>query len=750
MSGDMDEIVQEFLVESYEALDRLDGDLLALERDPGSNEVLASIFRVMHTIKGTCGFLGFHKVERVAHAAESLLGALRDGSLGATPAIASALLATGDALRQLLGHIERDGNDGEEDFLHLVATLERLRASGGADAPSRVPATPAAPRNTRAKPRSDATADPAAGPVPGPPTSNPPAAPARGAERIDDAKLSVAETNIRVDVHVLDDLMTLVGELVLARNHLTALTGSLDSDPAVATAAQQVSGITSELQDGVMRTRLQPIENAWSRFPRVVRDLAVALGKQVRVVTEGDETELDRSIIEAIRDPLTHLIRNAVDHGVETPAEREAAGKPAEGLITIRASQDGGQVTIEMRDDGRGIDVEKVRAKGVERGLVTSAQAARLSPRDTIELIFQPGFSTADQVTNLSGRGVGMDVVRTNIERIGGTVDVVTQMGFGTTYTLKIPLTLAIVPALLVMSSGARYAIPQVNVLELVRSAPDRFESVHGAPVHRLRGELLPLVSLAAELGGTPPDLPQVHVVVLQADGRRFGLVVDEVGDAAEIVVKPLDAHLKGVDTFAGATVLGDGRVALILDVVGLAHRAHVLQDDASGAIDPELAADEGDDDDRVAMLVFADHEGGRMAIPLELVTRLEEFPRPELETSGPLPVVQYGEEILHLVDISRLMLERRHASRVDGLGSSGEALPVLVYEHDGRRVGVVVGQIVDVIHHRLVDLQAGSRPGVAGTMVLDGRVTEVLDLPQILSDWDEDTLAALTMELSA
>jgi two-component system chemotaxis sensor kinase CheA len=748
MSGDMDEIVQEFLVESYEALDRLDGDLLSLERDPGSKDVLASIFRVMHTIKGTCGFLGFHKLERVAHAAESLLGALRDGSLAVTPPTASSLLSTGDALRQMLGHIEREGNDGEEDFLHLVATLERLRASGGTDAPSRVPATPAAPRRGAKRKAAEPDAGTAPPPAEDRSTTERPTSPPREVAQIDDGKVSVAETNIRVDVHVLDGLMALVGELVLARNHLTALTATGDADAAVTTAAQQVSGITSELQDGVMRTRLQPIDSAWARFPRVVRDLAMALGKQVRVVTEGDETELDRSIIEAIKDPLTHLVRNAVDHGIESPIEREAAGKPAEGLITIRAAHDGGRVTIEMRDDGRGIDLEKVRAKGVERDLVTPEQAARLSPHDTIELIFQPGFSTADQVTNLSGRGVGMDVVRTNIERIGGTVEVATEAGAGTTYTLKIPLTLAIVPALLVVSGGERYAIPQVNVLELVRARVDRLESLHDAPVYRLRGQLLPLVSLAAELGGAPEDTPQVHIVVLQADGRRFGLMVDTVGDAAEIVVKPLDAHLKGVDTFAGATVLGDGRVALILDVVGLARRAHVLSDADTGELAP--ATDDEARADRVAMLVFADHEGGRLAIPLELVTRLEEFPRPELESSGPLPVVQYGEEILHLVDISRLMLERRHASRVDGLGSSGEALPVLVYEHDGRRVGVVVGQIVDVIHHDLVDLQPGSRPGVAGTMVLDGRVTEVLDLPQILSDWDEDTLAALTMELSA
>ncbi len=743
MSSDMDEIVQEFLVESYEALDRLDGDLLTLERDPNSPDVLASIFRVMHTIKGTCGFLGFQKLERVAHAAESLLTALRDGTLAVNPAITSALLSTGDALRQMLAAIERAGNDGDEDFLHLVATLERLRASGGTDAPTHVPATPVRPKGGT-KPRKAATAGEA-------PTAETPAArPAppgrREAEVVE--KASVAETNIRVDVQVLDNLMTLVGELVLARNHIMQLTAGSTHDAPLLSAAQHLNGITSDLQDGVMRTRLQPIHTAWARFPRVVRDLAMALGKQVRVRTEGDDTELDRSIIEAIKDPLMHLVRNAVDHGIEDPAEREAAGKPVEGTIVIRASHEGGQVTIEMQDDGRGIALDKVRDRGIERGLIDADAAKTLSDRETIELIFQPGFSTADKVTNLSGRGVGMDVVKINVGRIGGNVEVTTAPGVGTTYTLKIPLTLAIVPALLVTSGGERYAIPQINLVELVRATPEQIEDVHGAPVYRLRDKLLPLVSLATELGveAHASDASR-SIVVLQADDRRFGLIVDGVSDPAEIVVKPLGGYLKGVDTFAGATILGDGRVGLILDVLGLARRAHVLtseQERELGASREEATEAEAD---RVALLVFADHEGGRMAIPLELITRLEEFPRIELERSGPLPVVQYGEEILHLVDISRLMLERRHASRVDGLGSSGEALPVLVYEHEGRRVGVVVGQIVDVIHHDLVELQPGSRPGVSGTMVVDGRVTEVLDLPQILSDWDEDTLAALTLE---
>ena len=735
-NDDMDEIVQEFLVESYESLDRLDGDLLALERDPHSKDTLASIFRVMHTIKGTCGFLGFSRLERVAHAAESLLGGLRDGALEVNPPIASALLATGDALRQMLNNIERTRNDGDEDFLHLVATLERLRASGGTSANQRIPVTPPTPRKAP-----DAPARPA------PPQAAVPEPVPEAA-----ARASVADANIRVDVGILDNLMTLVGELVLTRNHISELTAATEHDPVLAAAAQHLNSITADLQDGVMRTRLQPIHTAWARFPRVVRDLGLALGKQVRVETDGDDTELDRSIIEAIKDPLMHLVRNAVDHGIELPADREAAGKPVEGVVRLRASHEGGQVTIVMRDDGNGIDLDKVRARAVERGLLTAARAKKLSAHDTIELIFQPGFSTADQVTNLSGRGVGMDVVKTNLGRIGGSVEVATTLGKGTTYTLKIPLTLAIIPALLVTSGAQRYAIPQVNLIELVRATPEQIEQVHGAPVLRLRGRLLPLVYLASELGGETAETATHHVVVLQADDRRFGLVVDSVTDSAEIVVKPVGSYLKAVDTFAGATILGDGSVGLILDVIGLARRAHVL----TTAQERDLASLYDDVDetevDGVSLLVFSDHEGGRMAIPLELVTRLEEFRRTELENSGPFPVVQYGEEILHLVDISRLMLDRRRTSRTDGLSSVGETLPVIVYLHEGRRVGVVVGRILDVVQHDLVELEPGSRPGVAGTMVTQDRVTEVLDLPQILSDWDEDALAALTgvEELSA
>src|SRR5436309_1018786 len=536
----MDEIVAEFLVESYESLDRLDRDLLALERDPHSREVLASIFRTMHTIKGTCGFLGFAKLEMIAHAAESLLAGLRDGSLSITPQTAGVLLATGDVMRLILRQIEATGTDGEDDHDGLVEDLGRLRGAP----PGVSPAVPPAP---------------GAQPEPQPVRSGP--------DRSVGLRSAVTETTVRVDVNVLDRLMTLVGELVLARNQLAAL-ASDRADPSLASATQSVDRITAELQEGVTKTRLQPIRTAWATLPRVARDLAVALDKRVRIETDGDDTELDRSIIEAIKDPLTHIVRNAVDHGIEGPEARVAAGKAEEGAVIVRAYHEGGQVTIEVADDGAGIDVNAVRTKAVELASVTPEQAKRMSEREALDLLFLPGLSTADEVTTVSGRGVGMDVVRTNIERIGGSIDLSSRRGEGTIFKIRIPLTLAIIPVLIVTSRDERFAIPQANLLELVGVVPGSIEILHEVPVYRLRDRLLPVVSLARELhlGGDDEESPAGRfLVVLQADDRRFGLLVDGLSDPSEIVVKPLGAQLHGLEVFAGATILGTGRVGLVV-----------------------------------------------------------------------------------------------------------------------------------------------------------------------------------------
>ena len=709
MPGEMDEIVAEFLVESYESLDRLDRDLLALERDPHSREVLASTFRTMHTIKGTCGFLGFAKLERIAHAAENLLAGLRDGSLSITPQTAGVLLATGDVLRLILRQIEANGTDGEDDHDALVEDLGKLRGAPTGARPSAPPAAEARP--------------PATQPAPA------------GPGRRFGFRGAVIDTTVRVDVNVLDRLMTLVGELVLARNQLAAL-ASDRTDPSLASATQSVDRITAELQEGVMKTRLQPIRTAWATLPRVARDLAVALDKRVRIETDGDDTELDRSIIEAIKDPLTHIVRNAVDHGIEGPEARVAAGKPEEGIVLVRAYHEGGQVTIEVADDGAGIDLNAVRAKAVELASVTPEQAKRMSEREAIDLLFLPGFSTADHVTTVSGRGVGMDVVRTNIERVGGSIDLSSSRGVGTTFKIRIPLTLAIIPVLIATSRDQRFAIPQANLLELVGVVPGSIEILHEVPVYRLRDRLLPVVSLARELqlgGDDEGSSAGRFLVVLQADDRRFGLLVDGLSDPSEIVVKPLGPHLHGLEAFAGATILGNGRVGLILDVVGLAARAGVVAD-----VHERLDAGRTDDppEDVQALLVFADAAGGRMAVPLDLVHRLEELPRAVVERSGLDLALPYGDRILPLVPLHELLVERRRAPRHAGEDMPAE-LQVLVHRRGEDLVGLVVGRIIDIVEQPL-DLQPAGRPGVTGTMFVQGRITEILDLPGLLEMREE------------
>jgi two-component system chemotaxis sensor kinase CheA len=579
-----DDIVREFLVESGENLDLLDRELINLEKDPGNRNTLASIFRTIHTIKGTWGFLGFTKLESVAHV----------GELALNPEMTTALLAMVDAIRQMLASVEAIGNEGERNYQELIQNLTRLLQGTAATAKTETPPAPppapveSAPAEAVALPP---TASVAAPPVelsvaPAPVAEAVPkieakpehadhadhgsAAPTNYSAAQSQARTAASESSIRVDVTLLDKLMNLVGELVLARNQILQFSNATE-DAGLLAPSQCLNLITTELQEGVMKTRMQPIGNIWSKFPPTVRDVATMCGKQVRIEMEGKETELDKTIVEAIKDPLTHIVRNSVDHGIEKPERRVAVGKPAEGRLLLRAYHGGGQVIIEISDDGGGLDADKIRRRAVEKGLITSEQAARMGEREGVNLIFLPGFSTAEKVTNVSGRGVGMDVVKTNIEKIGGTVDVQSKAGTGTTVRMKIPLTLAIIPALIVTSGGDRYAIPQISLLELVRldgeDAQKGIELIQGVPVHRLRGRLFPLVYLNRELKveGEAPDLsklPAVNIVVLQADERQFGLVVDEINDTEEIVVKPLGKQLKGIKTFAGSTIMGDGRVA--------------------------------------------------------------------------------------------------------------------------------------------------------------------------------------------
>lgn len=694
----MDEAVAEFLVESHENLDQLDLDLVALEKDPADHETLARVFRAIHTIKGTCGFLGFSKLEAVTHAGEGLLSRLRDRDLTFTREIADGLLAMGDAVRRMLRAIEGSRSDGDEDHARLVEILMRLQKAGGPLA-------------------------------------------AQGGGSRSGASRGGAESSIRVDVEILDRLMTLVGELVLARNQILQITSS-KPEPQLVSASQRLNLITTELQEGVMKTRMQPIANLWSRLPRQVRDLAAACGKKVRVEMDGMETELDRSLLEAIKDPLVHLARNAVDHGIEEPGAREAAGKSPEGRISLRARHEGGQVHIEIADDGAGVDPERVRQVAVQRGLIGPDHAGRMSDREALDMVFQPGFSTARKVTNVSGRGVGMDVVKTNVERLGGGVEIQSVKGQGCTIKIALPLTLAIIPALIVRNGGERYALPQASLLELIclegKSAGRGIERVHGALVHRFRGSLLPIVDLGRELGGSPRSarsLPgrgaAVNIAVLRAEGRAFGLVVDGIEDTVEIVVKPLGRHLNKVSIFAGATILGDGRVTLILDVMGLARLARVVVE--GGARAPAIAPAPERTEEMQTLLLFEIDGGGRMAVPLSSVARLEEFPRCAVEKVGSREVVQYRTEILPLIRVSRLF--GGVAQEVGGFGP----IQVVVYSNGSRSAGLVVDRIHDIVEEPLKIRWRGGSEGVAGSAVIQERITEVLDIPGLLRRHDPD-----------
>ena len=622
------------------------------------------------------------------------------------------LLEVVDAVRRNLDSIGRAGSEVPEGHPSLISALEGLRLP----APG-----PTAALTPSAEGGEVPTGRPAALEVPQSLPSS--------ADLLDDfAGTGPGEGTLRVDVSLLDVLMNLVGELVLTRNQINAA----GAPPSLHGAVQRLNLITSELQEGVMRTRMQPIGNLWNRFPRIVRDLALHCRKEVRIEMVGKATGLDKTILEAIKDPLTHLIRNAIDHGIEPPADRLAAGKPAEGTIHLRAYHEGGMVNIEIRDDGAGISPPKVRQKAVDRGLIAAEQAARLDDGEALRLIFAPGFSTATAVTSVSGRGVGMDVVKTNVEKIGGSVDLRSEPGEGTSFQIKIPLTLAIIPALIVASGGDRFAIPQVSLLELVRLEGDdvcrKIDRLQGVSLYRLRGDLLPLVDLDQLLKvdgveGAPPGAEGVvNIIVLQADNRRFGLIVAEIDDTEEIVVKPLARQLKGLAIFSGTTIMGDGRVALILDVVGIARasgmgsrevqRPTTRDDPAAGAERPFLLVGLGD--------------GTRLALPLGSVDRLEEVDAAMVETAVGREVIQYRGGLLPLV---------RMSERFAGRDRPRDRLQVVIASDGVRDVGLVVEEIIDIVSEAPDVQDLGKGPGIIGTAVIQRRATTLVDVAALIHE---------------
>jgi two-component system, chemotaxis family, sensor kinase CheA len=729
------ETTREFLVESDENLSRLDQDLVELEKHPHDTLLLGSIFRTIHTIKGACGFLAFSTLEGITHQAESILSQLRDGERELTPALVSLILETVDATRKVLASIEASGKEGP---LHFEDLIERLRAESqtqaivGQEAVSIEAVADLAFESPSEEPTEKASAV-----VSEDRRFEEPDRRKQGRRETDGNEdelirhSAAADSNIRVGVGLLDKLMDLVGELVLTRNQILQF-NSEGEDPALNATSQRLNLITTELQEGVMKTRMQPIGVVWNKLPRVVRDIAVDLGKEIHLEMDGAETELDRTIIEAIKDPLMHLVRNSCDHGIENPEVRRRAGKSPQGLLTLRAYHEGGQVNIEVGDDGAGIDVARIKQKAIEKGLLRPELADKLSDREALSLIFEPGFSTAQIVTNISGRGVGMDVVKSHIEKIGGVVDIFSRLGEGSTVKIRIPLTLAIIPGLVITSGGERFVIPQVSLLELIRIEGDslgkHIEYVHGTPVYRRRGSLLPIAYLNQVLGLQSADRAEaVSLVVLQAEDRQFGLVVDGINDTQEIVVKPLGKQLKGLTLYAGATIMGDGRVALILDVLGIGQCSGVF----GGVREPARSADKHKvqlEIEQQRLLLFRAGSFDRLAVPLSLVARLEEFPQSAIEYAGGGQVVQYRGRILPLVSLQGVL-----EPGSPGHELSADPVQVVVFNEGEVSVGMVVDQILDVAEEAVTVRQKSDRKGLLGSAVVGKKVTDFLDLNAVI-----------------
>jgi len=804
----MDDLLTEFLTETNEALTTLDGQMVQFEKDPTDAAILGNIFRLVHTIKGTCGFLGLPRLESVAHAGENVLGKFRDGDLEVTAEAVTLILTCLDTIRELLGSLEETGEEPEGSDAEIIAALNAHAEGGGAAAPVATEEAPSA--NEFGAPVAAellAEVEAAAGNAPpanefGAPvaaellaeveaaTGNAPPAnefgapvaaellaeveaaaaqgvaaaspaqikaeleaqsaaegkvpakrkkttPAKGEEVKAEAKESaVAASSIRVNVDVLEDLMTMVSELVLTRNQLNQMVrGNDDSEFTV--PLQRLSHITSDLQEGVMKTRMQPIGNAWAKLPRIVRDLSVESGKKIELKMIGAETELDRQVLDLIKDPLTHMVRNSADHGLENTEDRVAAGKPELGIVELSAFHEGGYIIIKIEDDGRGLNTDRIVQKIIDNGLATEAEIEEMTDQQIHMHIFKAGFSTAEKVTSVSGRGVGMDVVRTNIEKIGGTIELKSIEGKGSTFVIKIPLTLAIVSALIVECVGERFAIPQISVLELVRASTktdNAIEMINESPVLRLRNRLLPLVYLRnlLKLGdASGEEVTEMFIVVAQVGPNTFGIIVDKVFDTEEIVVKPVSPILRHIPFYSGNTVLGDGSVIMIIDPNGIANTTG----DLSSAKESERDADDADvltKDDTTSMLIFRAGGNELKAVPLALVARLEEVDMAATERSHGTYVVQYRGHLMPLVPF-----DANHEWKETG------RQPILVFTDRERSMGLVVDDIVDIIEDKLNIELAANHPGLVGSAIIDGKSTDVIDaghfLTQAFSDWFGD-----------
>ena len=738
-----DQILDEFLLEAGEIFDQLDIDFVQLEQTPADKKLIGNIFRAMHTLKGSSGFFAFHRLEKVAHAGESLLSKLRDGVFTLNEEMTDVLLETSDRLRAIVDGVQKQRREPEGDDSALIQNLKFLTEGGAGitkttSAPAVAPVSPSpaveavlapTPPDIAEKILDAAIADLEQDAI------------EVVKEASIDAAVNEAESSkelaapIKVSVELLDKLMNLVSEMVLARNRLLSFART-SGDLAFNNTVRRIDTVTLELQERMMKTRMQPISQVWSKFPRLVRDIAQDCGKKVELIQIGAETELDRTLLEGIRDPLVHIIRNSVDHGIEVPAERIAKGKPEQGSVKLRAFHENGMVVIEISDDGAGINIPSVKQKAIQLGLVTAERASKLTEREIIDFIYLPGFSTKAEITNLSGRGVGMDVVRTNIQAIGGTVDIATSAQ-GTRLRLSIPLTLAIMPAVFVRCKQYSYAIPQLNVIEMLRYEPREgvpgVEDFYGVPVFRLRDKLIPLVFLNYELkvdDVLPPVDQALNIVIVQAAGIRFGLVVDEVLYMQEVVVKSVGPLLKGTPVYSGSTILGDGHVALIFDINAIAVRSGIIAKLADNQFEQDISAALGANNDSQQMLMFDLAGLERMVIPLETVDRLEMIAATRIDRRGNEAVVLYGNKIMRLISLAHYV---EGATQKSLYGD--ETVPVIVHYHHGQPVGFIVKKVHNIVNvPTQVVMVSPPQRGIMGSVIVNDSVMSILNVQEVLN----------------
>jgi two-component system chemotaxis sensor kinase CheA len=786
----MDDLLNEFLEETNESLTKLDQEFIILEKDPNNQEVIGSLFRVMHTIKGTSGFLGFERLQKVAHSAENVMDKVRSKELAADSNVVSMVLEAVDAIKHIVSEIEQNSVEPDVDYSELSNRLNalakgeskpkeaapKINKTPDLDEPIDFDPIPADYANSVAAEAINKTPD-----LDEPIDFDPIPADYASTEEVkvsaqelekalkgeslpkaisgEDKKKAVevgikaieqgakqnAPQSVKVSLDVLENLMQITGELVLTRNQLLQLKRTLNSSVSddVRNSIQRLNIITTELQEGVLKTRMQKVDSIWAKFPRVVRDLAKDLGKKAELKMVGEDTDIDRQMIEAIKDPLTHMIRNAVDHGIEMPEDRIKAGKKETGTIVLSAYHEGGHVIIKITDDGKGINIDRVKQKAIENKLASEKEISLMSERQIYQFIFKPGFSTAEKVTSVSGRGVGMDVVLTNIEKIGGSAEINSVYGKGSEFIIKLPLTLAIMPVLIVQSGDQQYAIPQIRVLEIVRASGKsryrkkfnldesklhRIEKINGKPVLRLRGKIISLISLSEtlDLKNEQQENKENFVVICDVGTSVFGIMVDKVYQTEEIVVKSKSLLIKDIDVYSGSTILGDGRVIMILDPNG------ILKHTGMNAVSEDSKLDQKNtvfDEDEINFLMFKTNSETPKAIPLELVSRLEEIDYSKAELSAGGKVIQYRDNLMKLISIDD-----------GGEVPSQGVKDTIVFADRGHVMGVLVEKVLDIVKEKMEIKSSSSKEGILGSMIINGITTEIIDvsyyISQNFSEW--------------